>query len=174
MSNKSEKQSNVWEYLLNGCGYCLVLLICLGPIAIALPSFINEAYKGKTSEAKMYVGSMNRAQQADFLDNNTFTNDIQKLGLGINTETVNYSYSIQATKNAAFHYGVAKTKWLKSYIGGVFLVPATQVDTNVAKNKMTTVAILCETNSFSTTKPLQPTYKNGVLTCPEGTSNLSR
>ncbi|HBE16063.1 MAG TPA: general secretion pathway protein GspH [Cyanobacteria bacterium UBA11149] len=183
MSNKSQQQSN-------GCG-CLLGLITFGLIiATILPSFLSSAGKAKQSEAKQYVGSMNRAQQAYFLDNNTFTNDIPKLGLGIKTETNYYRYSTSAAKETVFNYGIArsdvyKTEYilfipikrkqqLKSYIGGVFQVPATQVEANARKNEMTTVAILCETNSPSTSKPPQPTYKNGVLACGEGTRDLSK
>ena len=216
MSSKSQQQSN-------RCG-CLLDLIIFGLLpfgllaAISLPSFFNVIKKPKHSEAKTYVGSMNRAQQAYFLDNKTFSNDMAKLGLGIKTETENYSYSTRATNKAVFNYGISKNKMiqsyvggvflvpatevnanaakdemttvdilkddlsiprritqpLNSYIGGVFLVPATEVDANAAKDEMTTIAILCETKSPTTTKPAQPTYKNGVITCPEGTRDLSK
>ena len=40
----------------------LVVIIIIGILsAIALPSFLNQANKAKQSEAKTYVGSMNRA-----------------------------------------------------------------------------------------------------------------
>ncbi len=175
MNSKSQQQSN-------GCG-CLITLIALGlMVATILPSLLSSSNKAKQAEGRQYVGSMNRAQQAYLLENKTFSNNIEKLGLGIKTETVNYRYSTSTTNKAVFNYGIAKANYqteyilfiprrvkqpLKSYIGGVFIVPAAKYDT-------TTVAILCETNSFSTTKPPQPTYKNGVLTCAEGTKDLSK
>jgi type II secretion system protein G len=54
----------------------LVVIIIIGILAaIALPSFLNQANKAKQSEAKTYVGSMNRGQQAYFLENDTFVGD---------------------------------------------------------------------------------------------------
>ncbi len=183
MNSKSQEQSN-------GCG-CLITLIALGLMIVTiLPSFLSSSNKAKQSEGKQYVGSMNRAQQAYFLEKNSFANDIQKLGLGIKTETTNYRYSTYATNQAVFSYGITRSDTyqteyilfiprrvkvqLKSYIGGIFIVPATQLDAKAAKDEMTTIAILCETNTPSTIKPPQPTYKNGVLTCPEGTRDLSK
>ncbi|HBE16061.1 MAG TPA: general secretion pathway protein GspH [Cyanobacteria bacterium UBA11149] len=187
MNSKSQQQSN-------GCG-CLLRLIGYGIIiptilSLILPSLLDCSKKPKESEAKQYVSSMNRAQQAYFVDNNTFANNFQKLGLGIKTEMTNYRYSISATNKAVFSYGITRsdayqTEYilfiprrvnvkLKSYIGGVFIVPATEVDANAVKDEIRTIAILCQTNSPSTTKPAKPTYKNGVLACGEGTRDLSR
>ena len=65
----------------------LVVIIIIGILsAIALPSFLNQANKAKQSEAKTYVGSMNRAQQAYYLENDSFvdsTGNFGDLGLGI-------------------------------------------------------------------------------------------
>jgi type IV pilus assembly protein PilA len=87
----------------------LVVIIIIGILsAIALPSFLNQANKAKQSEAKTYVGSMNRAQQAYYLENDTFaangvtagatvtsiTQAITALGLGIKQNTQYYNYSI--------------------------------------------------------------------------------
>ncbi|MGB7084463.1 MAG: type IV pilin-like G/H family protein, partial [Phormidesmis sp.] len=64
----------------------LVVIIIIGILsAIALPSFLNQANKAKQSEAKTYVGSMNRAQQAYYLERGAFTGTITDLGLGIAT-----------------------------------------------------------------------------------------
>ncbi|NEQ63916.1 MAG: prepilin-type N-terminal cleavage/methylation domain-containing protein [Moorea sp. SIO4A1] len=77
----------------------LVVIIIIGILsAIALPSFLNQANKAKQSEAKTYVGSMNRAQQAYFLENNDFiieNGDFGQLGLGIATATENYIYGVK-------------------------------------------------------------------------------
>ncbi|HBE16329.1 MAG TPA: general secretion pathway protein GspH [Cyanobacteria bacterium UBA11149] len=155
----------------------LLIVSILGIGSIALPSFLNQSQKacacgGLGSEAKQYIGAMNRAQQAYFLENNAFTNNIEKLGLGIKTETENYSYSTHATDKAAFNYGISRQVALRSWVGGVFTVPATDANPNVVKGEMTTLAILCEANSPGTNKPAAPTYQNGVLACGEGTTQL--
>ena len=75
----------------------LVVIIIIGILsAIALPSFLNQANKARESEAKQYVGSMNRAQQATYLEKSQFTTDFGNLGLGIASNTTNYVYSIAA------------------------------------------------------------------------------
>ena len=73
----------------------LVVIIIIGILsAIALPSFLNQANKARESEAKQYAGSMNRAQQANYLERTTFTTDFGELGLGISSQTTNYVYSM--------------------------------------------------------------------------------
>jgi prepilin-type N-terminal cleavage/methylation domain-containing protein len=75
----------------------LVVIIIIGILAaIALPSFLNQANKAKQSEAKTYVGSTNRGQQAYFLENNAFAPTFTDLGIGVVTGTDNYTYTIPA------------------------------------------------------------------------------
>ncbi|MBD1886577.1 type IV pilin-like G/H family protein [Microcoleus vaginatus] len=173
------QESSISNSAYNGCG-CLLLLMGIVVIgAIALPSFLNGSNKpmiskAKQSEAKQYVGSMNKAQQAYFADNNAFSSSLKALGLGIKTETTNFKYSIRATKKAAFNYAVSKQKDLKSYVGGVFLVPAKNFEPNAAKEEITTTSILCEAESPGTIKPAEPTYENGKIACGKGTKQLSK
>jgi type II secretory pathway pseudopilin PulG len=136
---------------------------------IAIPSF-SGCHKGKQSEAKQYVGSMNRAQQAKYAENGAFSNSIDALGLGIKTETTNYNYSSGATKNAAFSYGVARSNNLRSSVGAVFLVPVSPA----ANHGMTTVSILCQANSPGKTQPLNPILQNNVPVCAAGSSEVSK
>jgi len=118
----------------------LVVIIIIGILsAIALPSFLNQANKAKQSEAKQYAGSMNRAQQAYYLENSGFTSEIGNLGLGIATQTANYEYVIvpDGTTGAANEARSLKDA-LKSYAGGV------QLGTVAATSEATTLAVLCE------------------------------
>ncbi|MEM9213092.1 MAG: type IV pilin-like G/H family protein [Cyanobacteria bacterium P01_F01_bin.150] len=73
----------------------LLVVIVIGGIlsAIALPTFLSQANKAKESEARVYVGSVNRAQQTYFMEQTAFSNDIDKLGLGISKTTENYTYA---------------------------------------------------------------------------------
>jgi len=127
----------------------------------------------KTAGAIQYVGSMNRAQEALFIEKSAFATSFDGLGLGIKTETTNFKYSIRATKKAAFNYAVAKENDLKSYVGGVFQVPAKNFEPNAAKEKITTTSILCEADSPGTIKPAEPTYKNGKIACGKATTQWS-
>jgi type IV pilus assembly protein PilA len=135
----------------------------------------------KKGEGKQYVGSMNRAQQAYFYENNALATSVDALGLGIKTETNNYKYSLRVTKTASFHYAVAKT--LKNYVGGVFLVPAKKIDPNARPDEMTIVSILCQTEkrpffrvklTDELDRPAEPIYQNGEVICGKGTIEVTR
>ncbi|MEO6863531.1 MAG: type IV pilin-like G/H family protein [Microcoleus sp.] len=128
----------------------------------------------KQTEGQLYVRSIYKAQQAYFVEKGSFSNSVEALGLGLETETKNYQYSTRATKQAAFNYGFSKQKELKSYISGVFVVPASQVDANAPKNEMKTTAILCEADSPGTIKPAEPTYENGKIACGTGTTKVTK
>ncbi|MEQ8998918.1 MAG: type IV pilin-like G/H family protein [Coleofasciculus sp. B1-GNL1-01] len=150
-----------------GCG-CLALLglIGIGFIFLLTPSFLSSADKAMQSEAKQYIGSMNRAQQAYFLEKANFTNEFDELGLGVKSETTNYTYSTYATLLSSINYSVSRQSDLKSYVGGVFFgrVEAT--------GELTTLAILCETKDKGTNRPPAPIVENGMLQCAPGTENL--
>ncbi|WP_017317713.1 type IV pilin-like G/H family protein [Mastigocladopsis repens] len=130
----------------------LVVIIIIGILsAIALPSFLNQANKGKQSEAKQYVGSMNRAQQAYYLENAEFSTGINQLGLGINTATENYKYEVKGNASQVANNGLSSKTALKSYVGVVIL--SSQQQTSEA----TTLASLCESNAVgAVTTALDP------------------
>ncbi|NEP14996.1 MAG: general secretion pathway protein GspH [Symploca sp. SIO2C1] len=174
----------------SGCG-CLLSLIVLGLLGlIFVPSFLSTTHSHGQSEAKTYVGSIIRGQQAYFLEKNTFANTIEPLGLGIKTQTENYTYSTRATDKSAFIYGIPlsdkyiyKKKYfglfskkvkgkLDSYIGAVFIIPATEVSPNGAADELAIISILCKATVPGTSKLAEPTYIDGKLACSEGTSEL--
>ncbi len=132
--------------------------------AIALPTQMSCGNKAKHAEARQNVGAMNRAQQAYFVEKNSFSNSLDSLGIGIRSQTENYQYSSRATAKVAFNYGISRKETNKSYVGAVFLVKE--------KGETLTQAILCESTSTGKNKPADPVYKNGVFVCAEGTKNL--
>jgi hypothetical protein len=101
------QESSISSSAYNGCG-CLLFLMGVVVIgAIALASFLNDISKpmilgAKQSEAKQYVGLMNVAQQALFIEKSAVGTSVDALGIGNKTETRNYKYSVRATKKAAF------------------------------------------------------------------------
>ena len=150
---------------------CFLFLIYVGVIgALAQSSFINEEILETPSEPKQYLSSMNRGQKAYFAQKNTLANSVEALGTSIQTETRNYKYSVRATKKAAFNYGVSKHPKSTSYVGGVFVVPAKEVDPNAAKHELKTIAILCKADSPGAIQPPEPTYQNGKTACGTGTT----
>jgi type II secretory pathway pseudopilin PulG len=166
-----DKKSKSWVGTLVRITFIYVPVLMILS-AISLPSFLCVSSKATESESKQYVGSMNRAQQAKYAENGAFSNSINALGLGIKTQTTNYKYSISATKNAAFTYGVSirETKNLKSYVGAVFLVPVSQA----ANKEKTTVSILCAANSPGNTQPPDPILQNGNPVCAAGSSLVTK
>lgn len=126
---------------------------------IALPSFLNQANKAKQSEAKQYIGSMNKGQQAYFVEKQEFSDNIYDLGLGIKSETTNYSYDISKISSSRYviSTATAKDEQLKSYSGIVY------VDDDITKS------MICETDEPSLTAPDDFDY---VDECPSGSSEL--
>ena len=127
----------------------LVVIIIIGILAaIALPAFLNQANKAKQSEAKTNAGSVNRAQQAYYLEKAEFVGEgaeeFGKLGLGIKTQSGNYKFVIvdggkdsTAATIQAQPLKVANDT-IKAYIGGV---NAGQI---AATKEATTLTVLCE------------------------------
>lgn len=127
----------------------LVVIIIIGVLsAIALPSFLNQAAKARGAEAKSNVGAMNRAQQAYFLEQQTFSTSVDALGLSFPTTTDNFSYSAAAGTNIAtevVNYGTSLKDDIKSY-GGMTKYTAGSTST-----------ILCEAASAGQNNPVAPT-----------------
>jgi type IV pilus assembly protein PilA len=163
----------------------LVVIIIIGILAaIALPSFLNQANKARQSEAKNYVGSLNRAQQAYYLEKAQFSATIDRLGLGISTTTDNYFYTLstalagstlagplQPVATAPLFngpqlvnaYGSPKKAALKGYAGVTWL--------GSTGTEATTTTALFESITASPLTP-QATIVNGIALAavPAGTS----
>jgi type IV pilus assembly protein PilA len=153
---KSEFKTKLIQHMLNKKngekGFTLiellVVIIIIGILAaIALPSFLNQAAKARQSEAKTYVGSANRAQQAYYLEKQRFAPDLSSLAIGVASTTANYSYSttgssrgITGTNANAFSSAVPAEPSLKAYVGAVNLATPT------GSSEATTLAGLCEAN----------------------------
>ena len=138
----------------------LIVIIIVGVLfGVALPSFMNQANKAKESEAKTYIGSMNKAHQAYFVENTTFTTNIEALGIGITTTpTNNYQYRASSnaeTKNILSEGESQSPSALNSYGGTVFVVDA--------EDNSTIQSILCETTS-----PGANTLKHDHTNCSQG------
>ncbi len=154
---KTELQAKYLQHLLSkkkgNEGFTLiellVVIIIIGILAaIALPSFLNQANKARESEAVTYIGSMNRSQQAYYLENNAFGTDMAALELGIK-DTANYTYTISTagsgTSSSANSIATqAGTSSLKPYSGIVYIG-------NGNGNVSTTFARLCKKTATPTT-----------------------
>lgn len=115
------------------------------------------------------TGSMNRAQQAYFLENSRFIQSIDNLGIGLEPENAYYRFEIaQATTTLAVNVAYAQTPDLKSYIGLVYARPQEDFPEGAE-----TLAILCEVTDPLTSLPdVSNPYDSaqGELRCPVGST----
>ncbi|AFZ25735.1 hypothetical protein Cylst_3599 [Cylindrospermum stagnale PCC 7417] len=181
LSNLLQKNADqgftAWDFL-----FMIMIMGILG--AIALPSLISSKTKLTSAEGKIYIGAMNRGQQANFLEYRNFASSIKDLQLGIKTQTPNYNYSIRVTDKAAYNYAIARREYVseglfdrrpvKTYVGAVFTLPTPTKNSQNPQDGLGTVAIICQANALTTSRPADPTYQNGVLACGDGTSSLPR
>ncbi|MFN7350566.1 MAG: type IV pilin-like G/H family protein [Dolichospermum sp.] len=105
----------------------LVVIIIIGILsAIALPSFLNQASKAKQTEAKTFVGAVNRAQQTYRMENTTFASDIVSLQVNLPTSTDSYNYVFVNTSSTATTFNAtpvsSETSTLRAYSGSVVVI----------------------------------------------------
>ena len=136
--------------------------------------FNGESEKQASSqtavEGKQFISSMNRAQQAYYLENNKFATTIEQL-VGIKPETENYQYRILPEgklTSRVMMTATAKSPESKSYTGGVFV---TKVN-----GESLTIWGICETNNPSKIPLVMlkfiPSKEGGQIQCPAGSSLL--
>jgi len=135
----------------------LVVIIIIGILAaIALPSFLNQANKARQSEAQTYVGSMNRGQQAFYLEKGDFATDIPTLGIGVPTQTDYYKYN--TNKGSATQATATATKQkgsVKEYSGIVWITDVTGSAPKGGTNDKTSLARVCPQTLTPTTNCVQ-------------------
>ncbi|WP_084449051.1 type IV pilin-like G/H family protein [Picosynechococcus sp. PCC 7117] len=161
----------------------LVVIIIIGILsAIALPAFLNQAAKARQSEAKQALASLNKAQQAAYLEDQTFATNIAALGLGLANETENYSYgdaaaqnngsfSSPANSNATMFATAADAQAVKDYLGAAAVFTEngnTTTTTSICEEVDPTLVPGLPAASFSTTGSAE-----GAITCPnDGTTSI--
>jgi prepilin-type N-terminal cleavage/methylation domain-containing protein len=161
----------------------LVVIIIIGILAaIALPAFLNQANKAKQSEAKTYVSTINKGQQAYFTAKGSFggrdivslATDINILGVGVPTKTVDYEYTIGSvstetivSKNYATAHGTPRNIALRGYSGmvGLFQVQVT--------SDINQLAVICEMNNPGTNTLTNPNNSSTGPYCPANTQLAS-
>ena len=170
-----ESRRSLWRWVVYS-------LLGLGVMGLVLPNFLNQTNscgnKVRSSEGKTYVGTMNRGQQAFWLENGAFGKSIPVLGLGISEETNNYKYELQSFNFVSYQYAIPKNDKAKGFVGAVFVLPESSQDlqtadkakTQAVKQQLATFTILCESPDMGVTTRLpKPFLQNGKPTCAEGT-----
>ncbi|MBD2106849.1 type IV pilin-like G/H family protein [Nodosilinea sp. FACHB-13] len=75
----------------------MVVVVILGVLAtVALPSFLNQAARSKQARALKYVGTINRAQQAFFVEHSRFATSTDELGFARENAPPDYTYTMTA------------------------------------------------------------------------------
>lgn len=148
----------------------IILNFALASLLGSCGSSISQREKALQSEAKMYAGSMGRGQQMYYLDNEgkSFTTEIPLLGLEIESETPDYSYSMSSDDLTQRVFITARPKQsdLKSYTVGVFVVKLAK------EGEETTMTVLCESTKPGTLP--EPPYLDGEEPrCGDGSFSLS-
>jgi type IV pilus assembly protein PilA len=135
----------------------LVVIIIIGILAaIALPTFLNQTAKGKQSEAKQNVSSVNKTQTSYRAEKSAFAGNFDLLALGtLNSSntvatTVNYSYTLGQGTDSTTIVAQSRDSALKGYSGAV-----TRYNNSQSQAVMTSV--VCENNTPGTTAPVVPT-----------------
>jgi uncharacterized protein (TIGR03067 family) len=124
----------------------------------------------KQARARSYTGSLNRASQAYFVENERFTGDIDQLlkGVGSKPNSPNYDFSLVLIdeKKAVQTIVVAKLEGLKSYTGLAYV-------TSLQNQGAVTKTIVCESDRPTQDKPAAPELVNNEAKCPSGYTQLN-
>jgi uncharacterized protein YjbI with pentapeptide repeats len=143
------------------------------PVSPTNPSL--SATQRKIVEGKMIIGTLTRAQQAYYLENDRFTTSIEDLGAGIKPEMNDYRYRLFVAPDrhpSAMQVGLPKLSDLPTYIGFVHIEKA-------PKGESMTIATLCISQKPATPMPLWSAidYKNPKkgepIACPKGFTKVN-
>lgn len=111
-SPASPQDENVTGYILIGIFTLLFTLVA----KFVAPTWFHMPHPNRASEAKLYLGSMNRAQQAYYVEHKFLTTHLEALELGITSETNSYLYRLETLGELAIqHVAIAiqqSTSWV--------------------------------------------------------------
>lgn len=147
----------------------LLVVVIIGGLlaAIALPSFLNQSNKAKQVEAKLYLGSLNRAQQAYMLEHLHFTSDLDKLSVVLKPSS-NYQFSIALSspdRLYAIHHAASLHSTLRAYVGMAATIQQ-------PSGEMATNSVLCEALQAGIGKAGDPLHNTFDVTCAATTKSV--
>lgn len=109
----------------------LTTIVIIGVLAaIALPNFLGQVGKSKQAEAKTYLGTITRAQQAYYAEHNQFATNFKDLGVGIEEKTNNYEYSTELIAEGKGAIAIAKPTVGATYKGYLGVTAIVDAETN--------------------------------------------
>ncbi|ESA38850.1 proteinral secretion pathway protein h [Leptolyngbya sp. Heron Island J] len=101
----------------------LIAIVIVGILsAISLPVFMKQVNNARETEAQIAVNFLKKSQYMFYLENNSFSDDLQELDF-YETETENYIYLAQTDGNldGMVHIAMSKRKEIDSYASVVYL-----------------------------------------------------
>ncbi len=121
-------------------------------------------------DARRYLGSMNRAQQAYLLENSRFSSTLQDLGLGIPADTEYYSYRVFTYANrrgAVMNAAIPRNGGFKTYLGFVNTI-------TTPAGEGVSITTICESVDAKPLLPKLPTSlpTTSAVPCPAGFTKL--
>ena len=124
----------------------------------------------REEEAQKYLGAINLAQLAYYLEHSRFATKIEDLDIGITSGSNSYQYHIVAQGDETRQTIVTakgNDSGIKSYTSVVFLFSIGE--------SMTAIAGICETikpSIYPPIMPIAPPYPSIGILCPEGSHAL--
>lgn len=110
----------------------LVVVIIVGILAaVATPNLLTNVGKSRETEAKSYLGTMSRSQQAYHFEKQTFADTIAKLNSNVSFNTTYFSFPdpVVATdilvQHQAIPTGANNQYTVRNYASGVYFDPST-------------------------------------------------
>lgn len=95
----------------------LVVIIIIGVLsAIALPSYLNQARKARASEAKFSLGTINRSQQAYYLEKKVFSTNLAGLDAKVNGKFYQFEVPTPANANDSLTFATARANVTSSSV----------------------------------------------------------
>ncbi|MEX0271818.1 type IV pilin-like G/H family protein [Leptolyngbyaceae cyanobacterium UHCC 1019] len=170
----TRKASKLLRYVSqNSVGFTLIELLVVITItgvlaAIALPTFLSRANSAKQAEAKTYIGTLNRAQQAYAIEYSQFATNPITLGIEIR-DSSNYKYEIKVSSDGqpyAIHYADSTTNKLHAYVGMTALVQS--------NGNSTMAIVLCEAANPTGGRAADPIYSSSSVDCAPSTQDLAK
>ena len=146
----------------------VVAIAILGLLTLAtLPHQISQAQNNKEAEGRLYVSSINKAQQAFYAEFGKFVTENShqawgSLGVGIRKQTFHYKYSISPIGKIgvnAFANATQIDKKLRNYTGVVGII------TPVPSDDQTTQGIVCQTK-YAGDIPISGAVALSEVVCP--------
>jgi hypothetical protein len=153
----------------------LVVLVSLG---ISLPTFsfysVKKAVANRQNSGTFQVQYLCQNQQRYYQDKLIFFQSDNELNTNGNLrkKIEDYGFSNRRTDQAIFYYAISRNEKLKSYVGGVFLVPLADTSSQITKDKIIPLGAVCEANSPGQTRPADPVLKFGIPLCGPQTSGM--